>query len=159
MTISISLEQPETFDAGGATFRVLDDGSSTSGRIGVVEGRLAPGWAGPPQHVHREHDETFFIVTGVVRFTSATDSLIAGPGRVVTAPIGAPHTFANADDQAPASLLCVLTPQRYIDYFRELCRLTPGTDGRLDPAEVLAVMARYATEPYRPQARRARRTE
>jgi hypothetical protein len=45
MTISISLEQPETFDAGGAAFRVLDDGSSTSGRVGVVEGQLAP--AGP----------------------------------------------------------------------------------------------------------------
>jgi quercetin dioxygenase-like cupin family protein len=151
MTISISLKQPETFDAGGATFRVLDDGSSTSGRIGVVQAQLAPGWAGPPQHVHREHDETFFVLTGVVRFTSGTDSLIAAPGQLVTAPIGDPHTFANADDQAPASLLCTLTPQRYIDYFRELSQLTPGTDGRLDPAEVLAVMARYATEPYRPQ--------
>jgi quercetin dioxygenase-like cupin family protein len=151
MTISISLEQPETFDAGGATFRVLDDGGSTSGRIGVVECRLVPGWAGPPQHVHREHDETFFVLTGAVRFTSGTDSLIASSGQLVTAPIGDPHSFANADDQAPASLLCTLTPQRYIDYFRELTRLTPGTDGRLDPAEILAVMARYATEPYRPQ--------
>src|SRR4051794_40376728 len=197
MTISISLEQPETFDAGGATFRVLDDGGSTSGRIGVVECRLVPRWAGPPQHVHREHDETLgtaasvgesanlprpsvcgcspttlsrprhrtsnvetsttssrpatFVLTGAVRFTSGTDSLIASSGQLVTVPIGDPHSFANADDQAPASLLCTLTPQRYIDYFRELTRLTPGTDGRLDPAEILAVMARYATEPYRPQ--------
>src|SRR4051794_18665325 len=107
--------------------------------------------AGPPQHVHREHDETFFVLTGAVRFTSGTDSLIASSGQLVTAPIGDPHSFANADDQAPASLLCTLTPQRYIDYFRELTRLTPGTDGRLDPAEILAVMTRYATEPYRPQ--------
>jgi quercetin dioxygenase-like cupin family protein len=150
MTISISLEQPETFDAGGVTFRVLADGSSTSGRIGVVECQLAPGWAGPPQHVHREHDETFFVLTGAVRFTSGTDLVIACPGQIVTAPIGDPHTFANADDQTPAGLLCTLNPERYIDYFRELSQLSPGADGRLDPAQILAVMARYATEPYRP---------
>jgi quercetin dioxygenase-like cupin family protein len=151
MPISVSLEQPETFDAGGATFRVLDDGSSTSGRIGVIECRLAPGWVGPPQHVHREHDETFFVLTGAVRFTSGTDSLIASRGQIVIAPIGDPHTFANADDQAPAGLLCTFNPQRYIDYFRELSQLTEGPNGRLDPAEVLAVMARYATEPYQPR--------
>jgi uncharacterized cupin superfamily protein len=100
--------------------------------------------------VHREHDETFFVLTGAVRFTSGTDSLLATAGQTVTAPIGDPHTFANADDQAPAGLLCTFTPQRYIGYFRELSRLTPGPDGRLDPAEVLAIMAGYATEPYRP---------
>jgi mannose-6-phosphate isomerase-like protein (cupin superfamily) len=151
MTVSISPELPETFAAGGAGFRVLDDGSSTSGRIGIVECQLAPGWGGPPQHVHREHDESFFVLTGTVRFTSGTDSVLATPGRLVTAPIGAPHTFANADDRAPASLLCTLTPERYIVYFRELAHLTPGPNGRLDPAEIVAVMARYATEPYRPQ--------
>jgi uncharacterized RmlC-like cupin family protein len=136
---------------------VLDDGSSTSGRIGVVECNLAPGWAGPPQHVHREHDETFFVLTGAVRFASGTDSLVASPGQIVTAPIGDAHAFANADDQAPASC-CALSPPSatsttsgYIDYFRELSQLTPGPDGRLDPAQVLAAMARYATEQYRPQ--------
>jgi mannose-6-phosphate isomerase-like protein (cupin superfamily) len=118
----------------------------------VAAGEIeAYGWAGPPQHLHWEHDETFFVLTGAVRFTSGTDSLVASPGQIVTAPIGDAHAFANADDQAPASLLCTLTPQRYIDYFRELSQLTPGPDGRLDPAQVLAAMARYATEPYRPQ--------
>jgi quercetin dioxygenase-like cupin family protein len=150
MTIRISAEDPESFAAGGATFRVLDDGGPTSGRIGVVECQLVPGWGGPPQHVHREHDETFYVLTGTIRFTSGTESLLATAGRLVTAPIGAPHTFANADDQTPASFLCTLNPERYIGYFRELSQLAPDANGRLDPAEILAVMARYATEPYRP---------
>jgi quercetin dioxygenase-like cupin family protein len=152
MTIRISGEQPETFAAGGATFRVLDDGGPTSGRIGVVECQLAPGFAGPPQHVHREHDESFYVLTGTVRFTSGPQSLIARAGQLVTAPIGDPHTFANADDHAPASFLCALNPERYIGYFRELSQLTPDTGGRLDPTEIVAVMARYATDPYRPPA-------
>jgi quercetin dioxygenase-like cupin family protein len=150
MTIALSLPHGgETFTAAGCTFRVLDDGGATAGRVGVVECGLVPGWGGPPQHVHREHDETFYILSGTVRFINGTDTQIASAGSLVTAPIGSPHTFANADTDAPASLLCTVTPERYIGYFRELSTLQPGTDGRLDPADVMALMARYATEPYR----------
>jgi mannose-6-phosphate isomerase-like protein (cupin superfamily) len=150
MTIAISSLQPETFGAAGCTFRVLDGGEPTRSRIGVVQCDLPAGWGGPPQHTHREHDETFFVVTGTVRFTSGTDSLTAVPGQLVTAPIGDPHTFANADADVPASVLCTVTPERYIGYFRELSGLVPGADGRLNPQEIFEIMARYATEPYRP---------
>ena len=77
MTVAISKDDAETFSAGGCTFRVLEDGASTSGRLGVVSLDLPPGWGGPPQHVHREHDETFFVLQGTVRFTSRTDTLLA----------------------------------------------------------------------------------
>lgn len=139
----------EAFSAAGCTFRVLDDGGPTAGRIGVVECGLVPGWGGPPQHVHREHDETFYVLAGDVRFTSGADSFVASAGTLVTVPIGDPHTFANADPDTPASLLCTVTPERYIGYFRELSTLSTDTDGRLDPAEILALMARYATDPFR----------
>ncbi len=139
----------ESFRAGPVGFRVLEDGTAVNGRIGVVECSLAPGWPGPPQHIHRAHDETFYVVTGTVRFTSGTDTLLAPAGSLVTAPIGEPHTFANADDDEPALLLCTVTPEKYIGYFRELAGLRPGSDGVLDPAQVLAVMQRYATDPYR----------
>jgi uncharacterized cupin superfamily protein len=62
-----------------------------------------------PQHIHREHDESFYVLTGTVRFTSGRDETLATPDALVTAPIGVPHTFANADDQTPASLLCTVT--------------------------------------------------
>ena len=100
----------ETWTAGGADFRVLADGSAVDGRWGLVQCTLAPGWSGPPQHLHREHDESFFILAGTVKFTSGLDELLATPGALVTAPIGDPHTFANADDQAPATLLCTWPP-------------------------------------------------
>ncbi|HEY7008647.1 MAG TPA: cupin domain-containing protein [Jatrophihabitantaceae bacterium] len=140
----------ETFPAGPVTFRVLDDGTGVGGRSGVVECTLAPGWPGPPQHVHREHDETFYVVSGTVRFTSGSEVLLAPAGSLVTAPIGDPHTFGNADPDVGARLLCTVTPERYLGYFRELQDLSAGPDGMLDPADVLALMSRYATEPYRP---------
>lgn len=89
-------------------------------------------------------------MTGTVRFTSGTNELLAPAGSLVTAPIGDPHTFGNADSEAPANLLCTVVPERYLGYFRDLQSLRPGPDGMLVPAEVLEVMARYATEPYGP---------
>lgn len=142
----------ETFTSGPVRFRILEDGTGVDARFGVAECVLAPGWPGPPQHVHREHDETFYVVSGSVRFTSGLDELMAGPGSLVTAPIGDPHTFGNADTDAPATLLCTVTPERYLGYFRDLADLRPGPDGLLVPAEVLEVMAQYATEPYRSEA-------
>jgi quercetin dioxygenase-like cupin family protein len=138
----------DAWSAGGVSFRVLADGDAVDGRWGTVECTLPPGWGGPPQHLHREHDESFFVLTGAVRFTSGSERNLATPGTLVTAPIGVPHTFGNADDQAPASLLCTVTPERYIDYFKQLAMLRPGPDGRLDPADILALMSRYGTEPY-----------
>ena len=140
----------EQFPAGPVRFRILDDGLEVDKRFGVAECQLAPGWPGPPQHIHREHDEMFYVLTGTVRFTSGIQDVLASEGSLVTAPIGEPHTFGNADPDAPASILCTVVPERYLGYFRDLQSLHPGPDGMLVPAEVVEVMARYATEPYLP---------
>ena len=150
--MAVALNRPkdgETFTAAGCTFRVLDDGAATAGRIGLVQCDLVPGWGGPPQHIHREHDEVFYVLIGNVRFTSGGDTQIASAHTLVTVPIGDAHTFGNADRDAPASLLCTVAPARYVGYFREVQSLEASTDGRLNPADVLALMARYATDPYR----------
>jgi mannose-6-phosphate isomerase-like protein (cupin superfamily) len=150
MTVRLSLNDPETFEVAGNTFRVLDDGTATDNRIGLVECRLSPGWVGPPQHIHRENDETFYILSGAVTFTTGSDTLLARPGQLVTVRRGEPHTFANADRHAPATLLGTVAPADSINYYRALADLRPGQDGRLDPADVIALMSQYATEPYRP---------
>jgi hypothetical protein len=48
-------------------------------------------------------------------------------------------------------MLCTVTPDLYVDYFRDLASLRPVPCG-LDPREVAEVMARYATEVVRPGA-------
>lgn len=151
MTVKLtSSAQGETFASGPVNFRILEYGGTVDGRFEVAECVLGPGWPGPPQHIHREHDETFYIVSGSVRFTSGSDELLASAGSLVTAPIGDPHTFCNANSDALAVLLCTVTPERYLGYFRDLANLRPGPDGMLVPADVLEAMARYATEPHLP---------
>ena len=144
----IGPQEGELLRAGPVLHRVLEDGSTTQGRLGLVECRMPAGWGGPPQHVHRAHDESFFVLTGHVRFVSGSDEHVLGPGSSFVAGIGRPHTFGNADAHDPASLLLTVTPQRYVGYFRELQDLRPGPDGMLVAAEVLALMSRYETEPF-----------
>jgi mannose-6-phosphate isomerase-like protein (cupin superfamily) len=150
--MSVHLVTPdatEVITIGPQTIRVLEDGSHTGHRLGLIECSLAAGTPGPPQHIHREHDETFFVLSGAVRFTSGTEHLDVPAGDLLTAPIGTPHTFSNPDPIQPATFLCTVTPDRYVNYFRELGALAEGPDGAY-PDAILEVMSRYATEPYRP---------
>jgi len=131
------------------TIRILEDGSHTGHRAGLIEGSLPPGSPGPPQHIHREHDEMFFVVSGTVRFFSGAEQLDVSAGELVTAPVGTPHTFANPDPSRSATMLCTVTPDRFVNYFRELGALTAGGE-QPAPNAIFEVMSHYATEPYQP---------
>ena len=134
----------ETALSGPATVRIIEDGSTTSHRLGMAEIVLAPHTSGPPQHRHVQHDEGFYVVSGTVRFTSGDTSVDAPPRTLVMVPPGAPHTFANPGDER-AVILNTFTPDLYVQYFRDVRELAAG--GRPPSPEALAgVMARYATE-------------
>jgi hypothetical protein len=63
--VSVVLNGPgegETFRAGPYRFRILEGGAATDGRLGIVEFTLPPAHPSPPQHIHREHDESFLVV-------------------------------------------------------------------------------------------------
>jgi mannose-6-phosphate isomerase-like protein (cupin superfamily) len=55
--------------AGPIQLRILEDGSTTSHRLGIAEITIAPNAAGPPQHRHARHDEGFYVVSGTAQFT------------------------------------------------------------------------------------------
>ena len=90
------------------------------------------------------------MLTGHVRVTSGAATHVLPAGGLFAAGIGTPHTFGNADPDEPASLLLTVTPERYVGYFRDLQQLRPRDDGLLDPAEIRALMSRYATVPCPP---------
>ena len=125
--------------------RIIEDGSHTQHRLGLVEGILPPGLSGPPQHVHHEHDETFIVTEGKLRFISGSDSVDVEAGSCVTVPPGTPHTFFNPFGEQ-AKVICALTPDLYVEYFRELSRLPVDEKGQLSPADIGRTMAKYATE-------------
>jgi mannose-6-phosphate isomerase-like protein (cupin superfamily) len=105
--------------SGPISLRILEDGGTTSHRLGVAEIVIAPHTEGPPQHRHGEHDEGFYVVAGMVRFSSGDTSFDAPARTLVVVPPGAPHSFANPGDE-PAVMVNTFTPDLYIGYFREL---------------------------------------
>ncbi|MGK5731686.1 cupin domain-containing protein [Streptomyces sp. URMC 124] len=135
----------ETIVLGTTRMRVLEDGSNTGHRLGLAESVLAPHTPGPPQHRHAQHDEGFYVLSGMVRFTVGEKEYDAEAGTFVMVPPGAPHTFGNVTDQ-PAVMLSILTPDLYVQYFRDLQGMM--ADGRaLTPQANTDAMSRYATEP------------
>jgi mannose-6-phosphate isomerase-like protein (cupin superfamily) len=138
----------EQSGGGPIRCRIIEDGTHTQHRLGLIEAMVPPGPAGPPQHLHRDHDETFIVTEGKLRFTSGADSVDVEAGSCVTVPAGTPHTFANPFGEA-AKFICTLTPDLYVDYFRDLGELPVDERGLLDPADVGRTMAAYATEVIR----------
>jgi mannose-6-phosphate isomerase-like protein (cupin superfamily) len=131
--------------AGPVRLRILEDGSTTSHRLGIAELTIAPHTSGPPQHRHGRHDEGFYVVSGTAQFTVGEQTVQAPAGTLVMIPPGAPHTFANASDE-PAVVLNTFTPDLYVQYFRDL-RDMIASGQPPTPQEMEQVMARYATEP------------
>ena len=143
----VGLADGESVLSGPASVRIIEDGSTTSHRLGMAEIVLAPHAGGPPQHRHAQHDEGFYVVCGTVRFTSGERSFDAPARTLVMVPPGAPHTFANPGDE-PAVMLNTFTPDLYVQYFRDLRDLAASGQPPT-PEQIADVMARYATEPAR----------
>ena len=135
----------ESIQLGPTRMRILEDGSTTNHRLGMGEITLAPHTDGPPQHRHARHDEGFYVVSGLARFTVGTKSYDAPAGTLVMLPPGAPHTFANPTDSTTV-LLNTFTPDLYVQYFRDLRQMIADGHG-LDETALIDAMRRYATEP------------
>jgi mannose-6-phosphate isomerase-like protein (cupin superfamily) len=130
--------------AGPTQMRILEDGTTTSRRLGIGEITIAPHTTGPPQHRHGRHDEGFYVVSGTAQFTVGETTYQAGPRTLVMIPPGAPHTFANAGDE-PLVMLNTFTPDLYVQYFRDLRDMVTAGQA-LTGGAIEAVMARYDTQ-------------
>jgi quercetin dioxygenase-like cupin family protein len=71
----------QTSSAGPISIRILEDGSHTDHRLGVVEVGIPPHTIGPPQHIHHKHDETFFVISGAPSFTCGGETIIEHQAR------------------------------------------------------------------------------
>jgi len=135
----------EVIQLGPARIRIMEDGGTTSHRLGIGEITLPPHSEGPPQHRHAKHDEGFYVVSGTARFTVGTTDHVAPAGTLVMVPPGAPHTFANPGDE-PLVMINTFTPDLYVQYFRDL-RDAVDAGNEMTAQAVIDVMSHYATTP------------
>ena len=135
----------------GRSFRIGADRFERKGTVGrgmasysVVEYTGAPHAPGPPLHLHRAFEETFFLIEGELEFTARHRALHLGPGAYLHVPRGVPHTFRVAGD-SPARWIGIFSPGRYVGLIERLGPLIPA-NGPPDIRKVAALFARYDTE-------------
>ena len=126
--------------------RVTRKGPVASGSDGfsVVEYEGAPGFPGPPPHVHRAFEEAWYILEGQVSFLSRGTTVSAQPGTYLFVPRDVPHTF-RVEGTTPARWIGIFSPGRYVELLEKLGALLPPA-GPPDPAALRRLFAAYDTD-------------
>ena len=119
-----SVENPT---GGRLTFKAMAD--ATGGALTVIEGTAAPG-EGPPLHVHRDQDETIYVLKGRYRVRLGEGDVDAPAGAFVFIPRGTPHTWQNVGAEV-ARFVATLAPAdvRFERFFLRYSELTPDERG------------------------------
>jgi quercetin dioxygenase-like cupin family protein len=105
---------------------VLLRGAESGGHVALVENAVPAGWDGPPLH-HHDFDETFYVLEGELTFALGDERLNAGPGTLLFAPRGVPHTLAGLSG-AGARYLLAITPAGFERYFDRIAAEQAGID-------------------------------
>ena len=113
----------------------------TGGPLAVMEALFRPG-SGAPAHVHRQHEETFYVLEGEFLFHLGPQAVMATAGTFVFVPRDVPHAFENVGTR-PGRLLGIMTPGGYEQFFEELSQLPPGPP---DPARFQEIFEKYDQE-------------
>ncbi|MEO6002062.1 MAG: cupin domain-containing protein [Opitutus sp.] len=110
--------QPLSF-FNGLTF-VRNTAAQTGGAFGLIE-QLAPVGDGSPYHIHRNEDETFYVLEGEVEFLSEGTRFVGRAGASVFLPRNVPHGF-RVVGASPARYLILVTPGGFEGFVAELAQ-------------------------------------
>lgn len=136
----------------GDHYTFLVTGEESHGAFFTMEAIVPPG-GGPPMHIHRNEQETFYVLEGQCTFGLEDETVVAGPGDVVNVPIGVKHFFRN-DGVEPMKLIVSVYPAGLEHFFEEtLERAEDPTQAPPDNVEevgarYLAAAPRYGMEFY-----------
>ena len=112
----------------------------SGGAFSVLESLLMPGESGPPMHLHRSHDESFYVLEGIATLLTPDSEQEVDVGGFVFVPRGTAHTITNRSEDDAVRYLAIASGglDRFIMELR-----TAGND-----ADRRAVLERYDTEPF-----------
>jgi quercetin dioxygenase-like cupin family protein len=115
--------------------------------VAVTWSRYSTGEHGPDLHLHREHTDAFYVLTGALRFALGPEGerVVRAPaGTFVSAPPGVAHSFMN-DEADDATWLNIHTPDAGFAAF-----LRGARDGRAVPFDSFDVPAETGGDRGRP---------
>lgn len=138
----VSSDEGATADLGIARMRVLAAGAATGRAFTLTEFSGKEGrWTVP--HLHREMEESFFVLDGEFRFRVGDEDIDAVAGDYVLVPRGTSHVLSAGT--GGGRLLTLMVPGGLEDMFFALAALSP--DALTDPAARAAVARKYDSVP------------
>lgn len=121
--MSSTTDQTSPGDAilfAGAGVDVLVSAAATGGAFSLLRFAQPPGCWTPP-HLHRNEDETVFVLSGTLRAETAGHTADLASGQVIVLPRGQAHRLGNTT-AAEASFLVLCTPGGFDGFIREAGR-------------------------------------
>jgi quercetin dioxygenase-like cupin family protein len=115
-----------TFLGPGDLYRFLVTGAESGSAYFAMEAFVPPG-GGPPPHIHRNEDETFYIVEGTMDFLLCDEHVTGGPGDFVNVPRGTVHRFHNGGT-TPSRMILTFSPANMEHFFEETLERALGPD-------------------------------
>ena len=128
---------PERLTFGEVEILVKATADTTGGAVTVFE-ENAP--VDTPLHVHEHEDELFYVLEGEHVFQVGDREHRAGPGELVFAPRGVPHSQRRVVPRKGRTLV-LTAPGGLEGFFRELAEA--HSDGSLGPEAYARASARY----------------
>jgi quercetin dioxygenase-like cupin family protein len=125
----------------GDLYTFLVTGEESGGAYFAMEA-LVPAGGGPPHHIHRNEQETFYILDGTCACYLEDERIDAGPADFVNLPIGTKHHFHNHGPD-PVRMILTFTASGIEKFFEETLEIAADPN-RPPPDNVEAVSARYA---------------
>ena len=129
----------------GAAITFKAWGEREPGDFDVAEFVAEPGVPGPRPHVHRTHEELFYVLTGQFDFLVGEEAVRVGAGSLVHVPPGVIHDFRNAGS-TQARCLIIPSPKGLDRYFEEKGRL--ALSGRPDEPAITALRSKYDIDEF-----------
>jgi quercetin dioxygenase-like cupin family protein len=118
--LSSAIRQKPTLDNSvhyiAHTFSFLATGQDTGNAYALIHCFFRKGFT-PPPHFHKDEDESFYILDGVIDFQAGDRKFTAGAGEFIVLPKEIPHSFNLVSETAKALLL--ITPAGFETLFKE----------------------------------------
>lgn len=125
----------------GQQMIVKVSGAASRGAYSLIEYSHRPGAPGPPPHVHRQHEEAFFVLEGELTLAVGPDVVTVGAGQTAVVPRGQVHQPSNRSDR-PVRFVFLSSPPMD-EFFAELARLVTRTGGQPPASDLAELGERY----------------
>jgi mannose-6-phosphate isomerase-like protein (cupin superfamily) len=125
----------------GQQMIVKVSGAASRGAYSLIEYSHRPGAPGPPPHVHRQHEEAFFVLEGELTLAVGLDVVTVGAGQTAVVPRGQVHQPSNRSDR-PVRFVFLSSPPMD-EFFAELARLVTRTGGQPPASDLAELGERY----------------